>query len=562
MDITQDIEECINCIQTAIKTNGTANIKSKYNFKYLVVLDFEATCSNDKKLFKPIEIIEWPAIIIDIDKMKIYNDPKDYFHVYIKPTANPILTKFCTELTGITQEMVDPPNGIYIEQALDLWNKWCYNNDLLPTKQDPSPRACVVTCGDWDLRTMWAKQCKVSSFSFGNPAMLFAAWINVKQIFQEMMGLQGKVGMKGMLEILNMSLDGRHHSGIDDVKNICKIVLELLKRNKNIFMDYTQHFNSSKDNGISRSLLDDLCYANKMDKLLGNKRRNIRNIHNDDMKSDEKQQYEFIPRPKVLPTANVNVPWMNENIDMNVVQFHSSKKDVFGAQFSCLYYSDIVIDTSTKIYVKSKNLTTTLMVNVDEIQPVKFQSAEHIYQCSKALNKWDDLFMRTLTAFDCGKAGAGRLHIRSGKMKKLYESFGGSLIQKGSGKGKRWWFSENGYIPLRENWDEIKIQIMYHSLKQKFLQNTELIEEYLTGNLPVYFIEHVEYEGDSLWADGGGNGKNWLGKLLTIVAWMMRYNQNDKNCVVDLLDDKFLKWMNTPNKQMCAFKVSTPNKYS
>jgi ERI1 exoribonuclease 3 len=37
-------------------------------------------------------------------------------------------------------------------------------------------------------------------------------------------------GMAGMLPALNLKLEGKHHSGIDDSKNIAKIALELLKR--------------------------------------------------------------------------------------------------------------------------------------------------------------------------------------------------------------------------------------------------------------------------------------------------------------------------------------------
>jgi len=32
-----------------------------------------------------------------------------------------------------------------------------------------------------------------------------------------------------MLQIFNLKLDGRHHSGIDDARNIAKIVIELIK---------------------------------------------------------------------------------------------------------------------------------------------------------------------------------------------------------------------------------------------------------------------------------------------------------------------------------------------
>ena len=38
--------------------------------------------------------------------------------------------------------------------------------------------------------------------------------------------------METMLRDLNLSLDGRHHSGNDDSKNIAKIVRELARRDE------------------------------------------------------------------------------------------------------------------------------------------------------------------------------------------------------------------------------------------------------------------------------------------------------------------------------------------
>ena len=41
---------------------------------------------------------------------------KSVFHTYVKPVIDPVLTPFCTELTGITQAQVN--SGITIEEAL------------------------------------------------------------------------------------------------------------------------------------------------------------------------------------------------------------------------------------------------------------------------------------------------------------------------------------------------------------------------------------------------------------------------------------------------------------
>ncbi len=62
-------------------------------------------------------------------------------------------------------------------------------------------------------------------------AEYYKEWINIKLIFPcEMFGIDRIHGMTEMLKLLNLKLEGRHHSGIDDVKNIAQIVLALLKK--------------------------------------------------------------------------------------------------------------------------------------------------------------------------------------------------------------------------------------------------------------------------------------------------------------------------------------------
>lgn len=46
----------------------------------------------------------------------------DEVQFYVRPVANPTLTPFCTELTGITQAVVD--DGILFADALEQYCKW------------------------------------------------------------------------------------------------------------------------------------------------------------------------------------------------------------------------------------------------------------------------------------------------------------------------------------------------------------------------------------------------------------------------------------------------------
>ena len=70
----------------------------------------------------------------------------DVFHHYVKPVLNPQLSPFCTELTGITQEMVAP--GLSLAEVLLELDQW-----IEKLKYLQEGNFTFVTCGDWDLRS-------------------------------------------------------------------------------------------------------------------------------------------------------------------------------------------------------------------------------------------------------------------------------------------------------------------------------------------------------------------------------------------------------------------------
>jgi len=67
--------------------------------RYLLVLDFEASCGESGFPRDQMEIIEFPTIVYDLQEKKEVGR----FHEYVKPVIRPQLTEFCTKLTGITQ---------------------------------------------------------------------------------------------------------------------------------------------------------------------------------------------------------------------------------------------------------------------------------------------------------------------------------------------------------------------------------------------------------------------------------------------------------------------------
>ena len=56
-------------------------------------------------------------------------------------------------------------------------------------------------------------------------------YINIKKAFLKCVPEYDRsMGMMGMLKALNIEHEGRHHSGIDDVRNICSICLGLMEK--------------------------------------------------------------------------------------------------------------------------------------------------------------------------------------------------------------------------------------------------------------------------------------------------------------------------------------------
>jgi ERI1 exoribonuclease 3 len=188
---------------------------------YLYVLDFEATCTDTNEFpDHEMEIIEFPIIIFDLKTNKVI----DIFHTYVKPVINPTLTNFCKELTKIKQQQVD--NAIEFKDALTQAAEFIAKY----------PNGHFVTCGDWDLKTALPNQIKLAQINIKSITnyKYFKAWINIHKEFKNFYedynrGKKSACGsaIKRMLQHLNMEFEGTLHSGIDDTKNIVRIVKKM-----------------------------------------------------------------------------------------------------------------------------------------------------------------------------------------------------------------------------------------------------------------------------------------------------------------------------------------------
>jgi ERI1 exoribonuclease 3 len=193
--------------------------QEKEEYFFLCVLDFEATCWNNNEVSKQdMEVIEFPSVLYKVEKHSCKHEFISEFSKYVRPTIHPLLSPFCTELTGITQEQVDSADPIEIVYQQHI--------DWLTAHVPADAEILFATCGDWDFKIQFPQELKRKGLS---KHAHYKQFINVKTEIENMYG--GKVG--GMVAILNklkLPLIGRHHSGIDDTRNIATIVLTLLDR--------------------------------------------------------------------------------------------------------------------------------------------------------------------------------------------------------------------------------------------------------------------------------------------------------------------------------------------
>ncbi|XP_056193220.1 ERI1 exoribonuclease 2 isoform X1 [Falco biarmicus] len=196
-------------------------------FGYLIVLDFEATCWRDGRRRGP-EIVEFPAVLLNTSTGEIESE----FHTYVQPQEHPILSEFCTELTGITQDQVD--EGVPLNICLSQFMKWIqkmqkekkiiFTTDI-QSNATPEAKACTfVTWTDWDLGVCLQYECKRKQLR--KPDIL-NSWIDLKATYRAFYNRKPK-GLSGALQDLGIAFAGREHSGLDDSRNTARLAWRLI----------------------------------------------------------------------------------------------------------------------------------------------------------------------------------------------------------------------------------------------------------------------------------------------------------------------------------------------
>ncbi|MEA5572326.1 3'-5' exonuclease [Calothrix sp. UHCC 0171] len=171
---------------------------------YFLVIDLEATCSDDKSIPRhQTEIIEIGAVMLNRSTWEVDAE----YQQFIQPIRHPLLTDFCTQLTTIQQ--ADIEKAPKFPEAIMHLQKW----------MSQFPKYTFCSWGDYDKR-QFIQDCKFHKI----PYPLTPEHINIKKQFSEYLGVSQAFGMADALAKLGFELIGTHHRGIDDARNIAKIL--------------------------------------------------------------------------------------------------------------------------------------------------------------------------------------------------------------------------------------------------------------------------------------------------------------------------------------------------
>ena len=172
-----------------------------------IIFDLEATCwenESDKK--RTNEIIEIGAVKLDDSLNSI-----DEFNMFVKPTENPELSKFCKKLTTIQQRDVDGAELFSV--VVPKFLKWVDG-------------AVLYSWGHYDKHQLLREGSrKLLPHSYEKLNSSLFKHHSLKHEFADIKGIK-PCGMEKALDLLSLPLIGTHHRGIADARNIAKIFVQ------------------------------------------------------------------------------------------------------------------------------------------------------------------------------------------------------------------------------------------------------------------------------------------------------------------------------------------------
>ena len=188
------------------------------DIRTILVIDVESTCwEGSPPPGEFSEIIEIGVTEIDLHFLDILGNPSNHpalgnsRSILVQPVHSKV-GQFCTDLTGHTQESL-LRTGVDISVAFDCFEKECNSKNRI-----------WASWGAYDRNMI-----EETARQLGRKPPVSRQHLNIKTMFTIARRLDKEVGMGPALEMLRWPLEGRHHSGVDDSRNIARILISLLR---------------------------------------------------------------------------------------------------------------------------------------------------------------------------------------------------------------------------------------------------------------------------------------------------------------------------------------------
>ncbi|VVD59178.1 hypothetical protein PHO31112_00012 [Pandoraea horticolens] len=170
-----------------------------------LTIDIEATCSEDGSINEAgMETIEIGACWASIA-----GDPIDTYCTFVRPVINPILTPFCSNLTGIVQSDVDAAPTF--SEAAEGFSRFVAKHRIAG--------AVWVSWGKYD-HTQLVRDSSLHGISF--PINLDHD--DAKRTFAKVQRIGKRVGLAKACDLAGLSFLGRHHRALDDAINVARLL--------------------------------------------------------------------------------------------------------------------------------------------------------------------------------------------------------------------------------------------------------------------------------------------------------------------------------------------------
>ncbi len=175
--------------------------------RYYLVIDVEATCDENHRIPREqTEIIEIGAVLCDGFTLQ----PQAEFQTFVRPQRHPRLTPFCTQLTSITQAEVDSAPGFVA--AMQKLSTFLHEQAALG-------KFVFCSWGDYDRQQFTREERR-----HGLRVPLGSQHINLKQRFCDFSSADRALGCGQALRRVGLRFRGTAHRGIDDARNIARLL--------------------------------------------------------------------------------------------------------------------------------------------------------------------------------------------------------------------------------------------------------------------------------------------------------------------------------------------------